>query len=342
MAVSSQTGPTFDEIIKDVRARKFKPVYLLMGLENYYIDRIVDEIVKNALTEEEQAFNLNTFYGSDASINDIINSAQSFPMGAECSVVLVKEAQSLKDIDNLTYYLQNVQPTTILVIVYKNGVFDRRKKVATLINSIGVLYDSQKVKDTQLPTIVKSYALQKGFTIDEKSAEIIADAIGADLIRLYGEMDKLFIAMSAGQKNITPETVERNIGISKDFNYFEFQNALVEKNAVKAFQIGKYFEANPKASPIQLTLSMLFRFFSTLMMAYYAPQKTLAGIAQYLGMQEWQVRKNVYPAMHVYSARKVLEILDEIRATDEKSKGLEGSKVTPGDNLKQLIAFILD
>lgn len=341
MAAATAKGITFEAIIKDVRAGNLKPAYLLMGEENYYIDRIAETVLDKALKKEERDFNLSTYYGPDANVNDIMNAAQSYPMGAEHSVVIVKEAQGLKEIENLTYYLQHPQPTTVLLLIYKNGVADRRKKFVQLIGTIGIVFDSQKVKEAQLPALVRSYAKTKGYAIDEKSVSIICESVGTDLVRLYGELDKLFIAMPVGQKQVTPEVVERNIGLSKDYNFFELQNALIAMDKKKAFQIVKYYEANQKANPIQATLPVLFRLFSSIMMAYYAPEKTSFGIANYLGVNPWQAERNVLPAMKMFSARKVLDILDAIRDADKKSKGFEGS-IPPGDILRQLVAFILE
>ncbi len=340
MATTLSKGPTFESILSDVKEGKLKPAYLLMGVENYYIEKLSDAIIEATLPEEERDFNLHVFYGNDSDINSIVNAAQSFPMGSEHSLVIVKEAQDLKDLENISYYLQNPQPTTVLLLQYKNGTADRRKKFVSQIASLGVVFESAKISDVQLPTLVRNYAQEKGRVIDEKSVSLIAESIGSNLIRLYGEMDKLFLTLPQGVA-VTPELVEKNIGISKDFNFFELQNALVEKNAYKAFQIIKYFDKNPKANPIQMTLPMLFSFFSNLMMAYYAPQKTIEGIASYLGQRDWQVRKNIYPAMRNYTAKKVLDILGEIKCADEKSKGVGGSKVSSADILKQLIAFIL-
>jgi len=340
MATTLSKGPTFESILSDVVKGNLKPAYLLMGVENYYIEKLSDAIIEAALPEEERDFNMHVFYGNDSDINNIVNAAQSFPMGAEHSLVIVKEAQDLKDLDKISYYLQNPQPTTILLLQYKNGTADRRKKYVSQIASLGVVFEAAKVSDVQLPALVRNYAQEKGRKIDEKSVSLIAESIGSNLIRLYGEMDKLFLTLPQNVA-VTPELVEKNIGISKDFNFFELQNALVEKNAYKAFQIIKYFDKNPKANPIQMTLPMLFSFFSNLMMAYYAPQKSIEGIASYLGQRDWQVRKNLYPAMRKYTAKKVLDILGEIKSADEKSKGVGGSKVTNADILKQLIAFIL-
>ena len=331
---------TFEEILKDINAHNFKPVYVLMGDEPYFIDRLLDGIVSNALPEEERDFCLNTLYGADTTANAVINMARSFPMGSRM-VVVVKNANELKDIEELSVYLQNPQPTTVLVLVNKNGNFDRRKKFVSRAAAIGVVFESQRVKESQLGGIIATFFRQNGYTADMKSVSLIADSIGSDLTRLYGEMTKLVNSLTADVRVITPELVEQHIGISKDFNIYEFQNALIAKDSFKAFRIAKYFDENPKQNPIQVVLPSLFRLFSQLMVAYYSPGKDKNSVAQYLGIQSWQVERNIFPAMRNYSAAKVLSILSVIRDTDEKSKGLGGSKVSNGDLLKQLVFFIL-
>lgn len=340
MAAASQQ-PLFEDLMRDIAHQRFKPVYLLMGAENYYIDCLVDAIIKNALTEDEQAFNLSVYYGMDTDLANVINRAKSYPMGAERSVVVLKEAQHLKNLDLLGYYMQNPQMSTIFVITYKNGTIDGRKSYVKSIQSMGVVYESKKPVEAQLPNFVTAYVEGKGFGIEKKAAMMIADSIGTDLNRLYGELDKLMIAVPQSCKKITPEMVEANIGISKDYNYFELQNAIVEKDIFKANQIIKYFDSNPKAFPIQALLPMLFRFFSSVLSAYYSPDKSERGLAAFLSMKDWQVRRNIIPVLQKYSAKKVLYILDEIRSTDEKSKGMNGSKVSSGDLMKELLFFIL-
>lgn len=332
---------SYENLMRDIAHKYFKPVYLLMGEESYYIDRVADAIIQNALTEDERGFNLITFYGLDADLGSVINSAKSYPMGASRSVVFLREAQYLKNLDDLTYYLQHPQLSTILILTYKNGTMDRRKKLVSLIESQGVLFESNKPKENELPRLVSGYVTQHGFSIDQKSAQIISDSIGADLSRLYGELDKLMTSMPENKKNITPQIVQDQIGISKDFNYFELQNALITKDVFKANQIANYFDKNQKQNPLQVLLPMLSRFFASLMVAYYSPDRSERGIANYMGMADWQVRRNIFPAFENYSAVKVLHILDEIRSTDEKLKGMGGTKIPTGDLLKQLIYFIL-
>ena len=341
MAAAKTTGWTYDSIMRDVVQKQFKPVYLLVGEESYYIDRIVEAIENAALSEDEKAFNLYKYYGMDANLGTVINSAKSYPMGAQYNVVELREAQQMKSLDDLSAYMQNPQPTTILIITYKNEKIDKRKKFVSAIASMGVLYETPKVRDNQLPGMVMRYVNEHGYSIDNRSASIISESIGADLSRLYGELDKLFFAMPEGERAITPEFVELHIGISKDFNYFELQDALITKNVFKANQIINYFDKNEKANPIQKILPSLFRFFSNLMVAHYAADKSSGGLSLALGMSDWQVRNNILPALKNYNARKVLQILEEIRAADEKSKGMNGSKVPSGDLLKSLMYVIL-
>ncbi|MEG1581124.1 MAG: DNA polymerase III subunit delta, partial [Bacteroidaceae bacterium] len=317
------TGVTYESVIRDIKAQNFKPIYYLMGVESFYIDKISDFIVEKALAEEERDFSLINMYGADVDISTIINTAKSFPMGGSRQVVMVREVQNVEGIESLAFYLQHPQPSTILVLCHKNGLLDRRTKLAAMIERVGVLFESKKQSEHQLLSFVSSYLKQHQISIDVKASAMMVDFIGPNLSRMIGELDKLIITLSSKtQKNITPELVETNIGISKEFNNFELQNALVEKDVFKANQIILFFEKNPKANPIQMTLALLFKFYSNLMIAYYAPDKSPNGIAAWLGLSPWQVEKNILPAMRKFSGVKVMQIIDQIRRTDAKSKGV--------------------
>ena len=332
----------YNSLLTSIQQKQFSPVYLLMGEEGYFIDRLVQAIEENALREEEREFGLQVFYGMDAQLSQVVNAAASFPMWTERSVVELREAQQIKNLGLLDQYLRNPQPATILVITYKGGKPDRRQSWVKQAQAIGEVFESDRVRETALPAMVRSHMEGVGYKIEPKAAQMIADSIGADLSRLYGEMEKLVLALQGGgQDTVTPELVEQHIGISKDFNYFELQNALIAKDVVKANRIIKYFDQNPKNHPIQQLLPMLARFFSTLMVAHYAPDKTESGLAKHLGMRDWQVRMNIIPAMQRFTAAKTLKILDYIRQTDAKSKGVQGSKVPPGDLMRELVFFIL-
>ena len=332
---------TYEEIARDLKNRVYKPVYYLMGEESYYIDRISDYIAQTVLTEEEREFNQTILYGVDTDVASIINAAKRYPMMSEYQVVIVKEAQNVKKIEELSYYLQKPLMSTILVICHKNGVLDKRKKLAAEISKIGVLFESKKMKDAQLPGFIASYLKRKQVDIAPKASEMMAEFVGTDLNRMAGELDKLIITLPAGSRRITPEQIERNIGVSKDNNNFELRNALLTRDVLKANKIIKYFEENPKTNPIQSTLSVLFGFFSNLMLAYYAPDKTEQGIANQLSLQPTWKAKEYMAAMRVYSGVKCMQIIGEIRYCDARSKGVDNASISDGDLLRELVYNIL-
>lgn len=332
---------TYEEIARDLKNRIYKPVYYLMGEESYYIDRISEYIAQTVLNENEKEFNQTILYGADTDIATIINAAKRYPMMSKYQVVIVKEAQGVKNIDELSYYLQKPLESTILVLCHKHGVLDRRKKLAAEIEKVGVLFESKKIKDAQLVGFITSYLKRKSIEIEPKASEMMAEFVGTDLSRMAGELEKLIITLPKGQKRITPEQIEQNIGISKDYNNYELRNALIIKGVFKANQIIKYFEENPKTNPLQMTLSVLFNFFSNLMLAYYAPEKSEQGIAAQLGLKSpWQ-SKDYLAAMRKYSGVKVMQIIGEIRYCDAKSKGVGNSSLGDGELLRELVYKIL-
>lgn len=332
---------TCDDILRELHAKQYRPIYYLMGEESYYIDVISDYIMNNVLTDTEKEFNLTVVYGADVDIATVINAAKRYPMMSEHQVVIVKEAQTIKNMDELSFYLQKPLQSTILVMCHKHGVLDRRKKLAAEIEKAGILFESKKLKEGQLPGFITSYMKRKGVDVEPKATSMLADFVGTDLSRLTGELEKLIITLPKGQTRITPEQIERNIGISKDYNNFELRSALIERNVLKANQIINYFEKNPKTNPLQMTLSLLFGFYSNLMLAYYAPEKSEQGIASFLGLKSpWQARE-YQTAMKRYSGVKTMQIIGEIRYTDARSKGVGNSSLTDYDLLRELIFKIL-
>lgn len=332
---------TCDDILKGLRNKQYYPIYYLMGEESYYIDLIADYITENVLNEREKEFNLTVLYGGDIDVATIINAAKRYPMMSEHQVVVVKEAQVIRNLEDLCYYLQKPLNTTILVICHKHGTLDRRKKLASTIEKAGVLFESKKVREAQLPAFITSYMKRKGIDIEPKAVAMLADFVGTDLSRLTGELDKLAITLPIGEKRITSDLIEKNIGISKDYNNFELRSALVEKDVLKANRIIKYFEENPKTNPIQVTLSLLFGFYSNLMLAYYAPDKSEQGIASMLGLKTpWQAREYMV-AMRRYNGVKTMEIVGEIRYADAKSKGVNNTSISDADILRELVFKIL-
>lgn len=332
---------TYEEVFRDLKIQKYVPIYYLMGGEAYFIDKISDYIIDNVLTQEEKEFNLTVLYGMDTDVSVVINAAKRYPMMSKYQVVVVKEAQAIRNIEELIYYLQKPLQSTILVLCHKHGVLDRRKKLSAEVEKSGVLFESKKIKEAQLPVFITSYLKQKSVDIESKAVSMLADFVGTDLSRLTGELDKLVITLPPEQSRITPVLIEKNIGISKDYNIFELRNALIEHNILKANQIVKYFEENPRTNPIQMTLSLLFSFFSNLMLAYYALDKSDHGVAAMLGLRTpWQA-KDYINAMRKFNGVKVMKIVGYIRYADAKSKGVENASMSDGDILRELVFYIL-
>lgn len=336
------TGPSFDAVRRDVLAGNFRPIYCLAGEENYYIDILEELIVDNALKPEARDFNMMTFYGPDSKIEDIITAARSYPMGADRLLVVVKEAQGLSHIDRLEVYLRSPQPSTVMVLCYRSAKLDHRLKYVGLIEKNGVLFVSEKLKQGMIPVFVQNFLSQKQLAIEPDAAYIMAEYVGNDLSRLVRELEKLVVAVSEGTTRVTKDLVMSVVGINKDYNRFELQDALVTKDVERAMKIVNYFDKNEKQFPIFSILPSLATFFRNLLLAYYSPEKTEQGIAATLGISPWQVQKNYLPAMRVYSAQKVFAIISAIRRTDAKSKGVgKGPNVKNGDLLKELFYFIL-
>ncbi|MFA6813182.1 MAG: DNA polymerase III subunit delta [Bacteroidaceae bacterium] len=333
---------TYEEIMKGLKAKNYAPIYYLMGEESYYIDQISNYITDNILTDSEKEFNLTVMYGTDITqVADVINAAKRYPMMSEYQVVVVREAQGIRDIENLVYYVQRPLKSTILVLCHKHGTLDRRKKLTAEIAKNGVLFESKPIRENMLPSFISTYMRGKGATIDEKATIMMIEFVGSDLSRLIGELEKLIITLPEGQKRVTPELVEKNIGISKDFNNFELKNALINRNVLKANEIIKYFEKNQKANPIQMTLGFLFSFFSNLMLTYYAPQKNQQGITDMLDLRSTWAAKDYITAMNKYSGKKTMEIIGAIRYADAKSKGIENSSQSSFDILRELVYKIM-
>lgn len=330
------------EILKDVRNKNFKPVYFLMGEESYFIDLITDAIIENALTDDERDFNQTIMYGADIdNYGTVVNAAKRYPMMAPRQLVVVKEAQQVANIELLSFYLKQPLSSTILVINHKHGVV-KGKKLLSEIEQVGVLYESKKLYDNQLPAFINNYVAATGRTIENKAMQMIADYIGSDLNRLTSELDKLRISMGEAKTRITPEDVERNIGVSKDFNNFELLNAIVTRNVFKANQIVNYFERNPKNNPFIVTISVLFGFFSNLMLAFFAADKSEQGLMQELKLRSTFQSRDYITAMRNYNAFKCIDIIALLRQYDARSKGIGAtSNTTEGEMLRELVFKIM-
>lgn len=327
------------EIVKNIKQGTIAPVYFLMGEEAFYIDAISDYIEKTILTEEEKGFNQMVLYGRDVSIDDIVSNAKRYPMMAERQVVIVKEAQDLsRTIENLVSYVENPQPTTVLVICYKYKKLDARKKLSKAIKKAGVLFESKKLYENKIPDWIQSNLASKGYTITPKAAQMLTEFLGTDLGKIQNELHKLQLVIQAGAQ-ITPQIVEENIGISKDFNNFELQKAIGERDIKKAFAIIQYFGQNPKNNPIIMTVSLLYGFFVKLLKFHALSNK--ADAAKALGLNPYFV-KDYQIAARNYPMKKVSAIISAIREIDLKSKGVGASNMPQSDLLKELLVNIFN
>lgn len=334
---------TYQGIMQELEAGKYQPVYYLHGEESYYIDKICDYIAEHALQPEERDFNQTIFFGSDVTASQIADAARRYPMMADRQVVIVKEAQNLKQTDALEKYMKQPLQSTVLVICHKNGKIDGRKReYVKAIQQAGILFESQKLRDRDLPAFIEGYLRQKRATIDPKSTMLIAESIGADLSRLTSELDKVLLSLPEGDRRVTPQVVEEQIGVSKDFNGFELRDAIVNRNVFKANQIINYFDKNPKAGSIYSFLPMLFNYFQNLMIAFYAPQKnSQEGVAEWLELKSPWAAKDYMTGMRNFTAMKTMQIISKLREIDAKSKGLDNPNTPPGELMKELIFYIL-
>ena len=334
---------TYSSIMKELQSGQYRPVYYLMGEESYYIDKICDYIAEHALQPEERDFNQTIMFGSDVNASQIADAARRYPMMAERQVIIVKEAQNLKNTDALEKYLKQPSTTTVLVICHKNGKIDGRKReYVKTIQQAGVLFESQKLKERDLPSFIENYVKQKKASIDPKSTQLIADAIGADLSRLVSELEKVLLGLPETDRRITPEVVEDRIGVSKEFNGFELRDAIVNRNVYKANQIINYFDKNPKAGSIYSFLPMLFNYFQNLMIAFYSPNKdSQEEVAAWLELRSPWAAKDYMTGMRNFTAMKTMQIISKLREIDAKSKGLDNPNTPPEELMKELIFYIL-
>jgi len=334
---------SFESIMRDLEAGKYAPVYYLMGDEPYYIDKIADYIAEHALQPEERDFNQTILFGSDVTASQIADLARRYPMMAERQVVIVKEAQNIKNTEALERYFSKPMASTILVMCHKNGKVDGRKTgYVKAIKSAGVMFESAKLKDRDLPGFIENYLRARQVKIDVKSVQMIAENIGADLSRLVGELNKVILSLPEENRVVTPQIVEDQIGVSKEFNGFELRDAIVNRNVYKCNQIIKYFDENPKAGSIYSFLPLLFGYFQNLMIAFYAPNnKSQEAVADWLDFKNpWQA-KDYMTGMRNYSGMKVMQIISKIREIDAKSKGLDNPNTPAGELMKELIFYIL-
>jgi DNA polymerase-3 subunit delta len=331
---------TYEEILSDLKNRIFKPVYFLAGEEPYYIDLLTEYIQEKVLPESEKAFNQIIVYGDDTNIASIIDTARRFPMMSSHQVLIVKEAQSLKKLDDLIIYLEKPLLSTILVFSYKYKTIDKRTKLFKTLESHGVYFESARIRDYLIPAWIERYLMLKGIKTDPSASAMLTEFLGTDLHKIVNELDKLIITLPPGKPFITTSLIEKNIGISKDYNNFELQKAIGEKNILKANMIVHYFANNPKDNPLTLSIASLFGFFSKLLTYHYLTDKSKNNVAAVLKVNPFFVKDYENSALK-YNVSKTVQIISLLRTYDMKSKGFGDPGTEPGDLLKELVFRIL-
>ena len=340
---------TYFSLRKDIEAKKLQPIYLLQGEEPYYIDKLSELIVDTALQEDEKDFNLSIYYGTDANVREVISTCKQYPAFSEYKVVVLREAQNVakqsgghsKDLDLFKLYAENPLRSTILIVCNKDGAIKSKPFVDALKKfKTGVVFDSNKIRrDSDLKQLINNYATSISCNIDMKSVTMLADFIGSDLSRLFSELDKLKLLVG-DDKKITPELIERNIGISKDYNNFELEDALATKNATKAYRIIDYYEKNPKNNPVVVTVSMLFGFFSSVLLVRASKDQSQQALLAAAGTKSVFRLGKFKDAARYYSTQACVNIIGYLRECDVRSKGM-GSRQDSYALLRELVYKIL-
>lgn len=327
------------KIVNDIKSGHIKPIYFLMGDEAYYIDKLAEFIENNILSEEERGFNQMTLYGKDVTIEDIIGNAKRYPMMAEHQVIIVKEAQHLsRTIENLSAYAEHPQMSTVLVLCYKYAKLDKRKKIYKAIQKTGLIFESKKLYENQVADWIKKVLVGSGYSITPKAAILLVEFLGTDLSKINNELEKLKLVIPK-TKEIDPEAIEANIGISKDYNNFELKKALGERNVLKATRILNYFAQNPKDNPFVLTITLLNSFFTQLLQYHGMKDHNPKNVASILGISPYFVSEYQIAAKN-YPMKKVSAIIADLRELDAKGKGV-GANLSQEDLLKELLIKII-
>jgi DNA polymerase-3 subunit delta len=330
---------TFEQITGDIKRKIYHPVYLLHGEEPYFIDAITQLIEDTVLTDSEKEFNQTVLYGRDTDTGSIIDMARRFPMMANYQVVIIKEAQDIEKIENLEPYMEKPQSSTILVIAHKYRKIDQRKSFAKSIAKAGVIFDSPRIFDNKVPAWINSQVAGAGYSIRPDACQLLAEYLGSDLGRISNELEKLVINLPPGSA-IDTALIERNIGISKDYNIFELQNALGVKDVARANRIISYFAANTKQNPMIVVLTVLYGFFMKLMIYHQLPDKSKANVASALSVNPFFV-KDYTQAAENYPFRRIRVIISLLREYDLRLKGINNGSTGESELLRELVFKIL-
>ena len=332
----------FSSICKDIKQGQIAPVYLLHGEESYFIDQITELLLDNVLSEDEKDFNLIQFYGADVSnIGEVVSTCRRYPMMAERQLVMLREVQSFdnrgQQLDNLSLYIEHPLESTVFVIICKTKTL-AGKLPKLIAEKNGVVFESKKIREYELAKVVEPYIEEKGLKIDANALRILCESIGSDLSRMFHEIDKLKLNLKGNK--ITTDDVTKHIGISKEFNTWELQSAIGAKDFLKVEMIRRYFAANPKASPLVVTLSVLFGFFSNIMLGHYCKDKSVNGLMAELKISYPQA-KDMSTALKNYNAWKTMEAISLIREYDARCKGARDVSLSDSEALQELLYQIM-
>lgn len=334
-----------NKILSELRSGRFHPVYFLQGEESFFIDQIDSYIEDHALKKDERAFNQVVLYGRDIQMPALLTHARRFPMMAERQVVIVREAQEISDLNKesgmklLLDYLNNPVPSTVLVFCHKHKSLDKRKELGKKIDKLSCCLNAKKIYDSQLPDFVKDYALHRNISLDNQAAQMVADLVGNDLNRVANELDKLFISLSPGEV-LTTDRILQQVGISKDYNIFELQKAIVKRDGVQARQIVVNFSQNTRKNPVIPLVAFLFSFFSKLLMAASLSDKSEKGLATALKLSPYAI-KDYTIALRKYSLPEITENISLLRKADLKLKGVDVATVNDAAILEELVWRII-
>ncbi len=331
---------THQEILKSLRAKQYKPVYFLHGDESYYIDVISKYIEENVLSEGERSFNQMVFYGKDSDAKTIIDTASRYPMMSSHQVVILKEAQEMKALQDLQPYIEKAVPTTIFVICHKHKKLDARTKLAKALKANALVFESKKLYDNQVPDWIASYLKSKKMTISPDAAQLIAEYLGTNLSKIVNELDKLVINLPAGTA-INEKHIQDNIGISKDFNVFELQRALGNRDVLKANRIINYFIANPRKNPLVVVIGTLYNYFSKVFIFHFMRNRSDSEISKALKLRSDYFLKEYKIAARNFNLSHTKRVIHLLKEYDLRSKGVDNDSTNEGELMKELVWKIL-
>lgn len=326
---------TYEQILSEIKNKIYHPVYFLMGEEPYFIDSISDAIENSVLDEADKTFNQVILYGKDVNVHQIVTQARNFPLAGNYLVIIVKEAQDVKNIEDMEPFLDKIPPTTILVLNYKYKKLDKRRKMAQTLDKNYVLFESKKLYDRDIPKWIVNFLGNRNYKIQQKACQMLSDFLGTDLQKIRNELEKLMIAVPQ-KKEINDADVEYNIGISKDFNIFELQKAISYGDFVKAVQIVNYFGDNTKENPLIASVIMLYTYYCKILKLHYSTDKRENAVASVIGVAPYFVR-DYFEAARRYSIKKCVENIATLREFDLRSKGYNVGDVSQKDLYREMI-----